>query len=377
MASFIKKVYGLERDPFDTYVASPDQVQLYMAGRKVEKSKWTKVIQTKRGRGNSINFIIGDFGLGKTFSLYYILDQFKNEPGLLVRYLKFLPEDSIRRFGVDFVHRIFRAIGADYMREHLSLDPIQEFKKVLPEPANVLMRLLDGSPLAKTFLCGEAPLTKAELSKLGIVRKIDRTEVAKEYLIALLILLKQGGVNSLVLLIDEVEYIFSQMRGAQLGNVFNTLRDFYDLAQSPQVVQTGMPLSNMIWFFGISAGGWATLTQLGKREQVQGAPVQALLSRRDEVIDLTPLNPSESKKLIELRLKYNRTPKLTEKPKPLIPYTEEFVEYVAQLTLGNPRDIIKVCEYVLQDGLQKGVSLLTVDFAKGVLEDRGMRTEPA
>jgi len=378
MTSFLESNYGLLLDPFDQSVATLDQALLYIAGRQKEKDQWTRIIQTRRGqRGNSLNFFIGEYGLGKTFSLYCIYAQFKDDPELLVRYIKFLPEDTISRFGVDFVQRIFRAVGAEYMRTKLDPEPLQRIKRVCPEPAIVFTRLLSGSPLARVFLSGEAPLTKKELQQLGVIRKLDKTEVAKEYLLVFLVLLKYVGVESLILAVDEVEYVFSQMRVAKLSNVINTLRDFYDLPQSLQASALGMPLANMIWFLAISEGGWENLKQLERSEQKKGGPIQALFSRREpDPIVLTPLVEAEAVQLIELRLKRNRLEgKIMELP--LIPYSLDFPKYVFELTRGNPRDIIKICDYILLDGLQQHVPLLTIDFAKRALESRGLPTEPA
>jgi hypothetical protein len=376
MTSFLETRYGLRRDPFTEYPASIDQVLYYSAGHEKEKAQWSQIVQTKRGQlGNSLNFIVGDYGLGKTFSLYSIYAQFRGDPGLLVRYVKLLREDTVSRFGVDFIQRIFRAVGSEYMQARLKPEPLREIRRLFPEPSNVFTRILDGNPLARVFLNGEVSLSRSEMHSLGVMRKLDKTEVAKEYLLVFLVLLRYCGVESLILTVDETEYVFSQMSEAKLGNVFNTLRDFYDLPQSLQASELGMPLSNMILFLAISASGWDNLTKLERREQAKGGPVQPLLSRRDAVIMLNPLNEDESEQLIESRLRYNRVKGKFE-DQPLIPYSPDIPQYVYRLTRGNPRDIIKTCEYILSDGLQQRVPLLTIEFSKRVLESRGLPTEP-
>jgi hypothetical protein len=61
--------------------------------------------------------------------------------------------------------------------------------------------------------------------------------------------------------------------------------------------------------------------------------------------------------------------------KPLIPFDDGFVDYIADIALGNPRDIIIRCEYVIRDGLRDEVPRLTRDYAKGVFEAHRLRTE--
>jgi hypothetical protein len=165
------------------------------------------------------------------------------------------------------------------------------------------------------------------------------------------------------------------MRGAKLANVINTLRDLYDLPTSPEVKGIQIEISNLGFFFGISQSGWNNLNNLVKRERSQGGPIQPLLSRKNTIIELAPLNLSETEELIEKRLRWNRLANRME-GEPLIPYTKDYVKYVYQLTLGNPREIIERCDYTLQDGIEKKAAKLTRVFAKTVFEERGLLSEP-
>ncbi len=135
---------------------------------------------------------------------------------------------------------------------------------------------------------------------LGARRKLATTEVAKDYLLALLYLLRRARLLTLLLLIDEVEYVFSQMMGAKVANVFNTLRDLYDLPQSPRALEFGQPLANVIFFFGISRAGWTRVNDLEKREQRRGGPIQPFLDRKEEVIELQPLDLADARELIDI-----------------------------------------------------------------------------
>ena len=130
----------------------------------------------------------------------------------------------------------------------------------------------------------------------------------------------------------------------------------------------------MIFFFGISEDGWRRLNDLQKRERSQGGPISPFMERKDNVITLGPLSKEETKELIELRLKQNRTTGRVGN-KPLIPFTDEFVGYVFDLTKGKPRDIVRRCDIVLLEGLEQKVTLIAVAFAKKVYESHGLFSE--
>jgi hypothetical protein len=206
---------------------------------------------------------------------------------------------------------------------------------------------------------------------MGIKRKLDRTSIAMEYLLGFLYLLRGIGKKTLLIGIDEVEYVFSQMRGANISLVFNTLRAFNDILDTPDARKLASPPSNMIFFLAISAGGWKNLNDLGQREQAEGGAVQAMMRRFRKTIDLTPLNKEETSELIEERLRFNRVSGDYE-DEPLIPYEETFVDYVYGLSLGNPGEVVKYCDYALEEGIKKKAKLLDRDFAEKAFVTHGL-----
>lgn len=369
--SFLKSKYRLKKDPF----ASRVDLTAPMADRKDEQRRWTEVIDRRKGlSGNSLNFIVGDYGLGKSYTLYQIGEQFKQDKEILPLYLKFLPEDTVQRFGLDFIMRMFRGLQPKSISGRLAKGSLDKVATVFPDIAIVLEKYLCDDELATAFLRGDRPLTTTELRNLGARRKLASTEVAKDYLLALLYLLRRARILTLLLLVDEVEYVFSQMTGAKIANVFNALRDLYDLPQSPKALEFGQPLANIVFFFGISRAGWTRLNDLEKREQRRGGPFQPFLDRKEEIIELQPLDLVEASELIELRLRRDRV-KGGVLNKPLIPYTEDFAEYIYRLTRGNPRHVVERCDLVLLDGLRDMVPELTKAYARQVFEAHGLLAE--
>ncbi|MFH1635997.1 MAG: BREX system ATP-binding domain-containing protein, partial [Chloroflexota bacterium] len=346
-----------------------------MAGRQQEKSDWTEAIERRSGsRANAIHFIIGDYGFGKTLTLYQITQQYADDPEVLTIFMKMLSEDKVSKFSVDFIQRIFQSVPAQIFRMFTSQD-IDALRQVYPEPARIFDRISLGDENAKLFLRGELSCTTTQLEKkLGIRRKIDRTNIAKEYLLGFLFLAKGVGINTLLLAVDEVEYVFSQMRGANISLVFNTLRALYDLLDSESARQLPRPPANMIFFLAISHGGWMRLSDLSQREQTESGPFQALMRRFGKIIELSPLIEDETRELIERRLRKNRVTGVYE-ARPLIPYDETFVGYVYSLSLGNPGEIVKYCDYALEEGLKEKASLLDDSFAKRAFIAHGLIVE--
>jgi len=377
MKSFMETEYKLKIDPF----ASKVDISAPMAGRKKEKKAWDQIIKQRAGqKGNSFNFIIGDYGLGKSLSLYSICKEVgENQKEIVPIFITLLPEDSIRKFGLEFIQRIFDKFDVKEMKAVLSKvgkNDFDDLKEIMPEPANIFERIKKGEKMALDFITSDHVLDTKELKQLGVGRKLDSTDRAKDYLLAFLYLLKRGGFSSLLLAVDEVEYIFSQMRGSKISLAFNTLRGIHDLQQSHDKALKLGDIANMIFFFGISEDGWRRLTvDLQKREKSQGGPIQPFMDRKDNVITLEPLDKDETKELIELRLSESRTTMGTISKKPLIPFSDDFVAYVFDLTKGRPRDIVRRCDTVLLEGLEQKIPLITVSFAKKVYESHGLFTE--
>lgn len=368
---YLEKVYKLKVNPFE----SRTDPTVDMAGRQQEKAAWIKAVERRRGRrANAIHFIVGDYGSGKTLSLHKITQQYANDSEVMAIFMKMLPEDKVSRFGVDFIQRVFREVPIEVLKRFDRQD-IDVLREVYPEPAKIFERISFDDDEARLFLQGEVSFTATQMSKLGVRRKIDKTHIAEEYLLGFLFLVKRVGISTLLLAVDEVEYVFSQMRGANISLVFNTLRALYDLLDTPSARQLPSPPANMIFFLGISSAGWTKLNDLGQREQTEGGPFQPLMRRFGKIIELSPLNEAETRELIERRLRRNRVTGEYE-DQPLIPYDESFVEYVYRLSLGNPGEIVKYCDYALEEGLREKAKLLDRDFAEQAFIAHGLIIKP-
>jgi hypothetical protein len=335
-----------------------------IVGRTAEQQAWQELIDRRAGaRGSSLNFIIGDYGMGKSHSLYHIKKYCDARADVAAVIMKFLSEDELRNFGVDFVRRIFKSLDDDTKVVLRRLTRPRALT-ALRDHTDVIMKYVRDDSVAVTVLTGGKP-TKTELNAAGIRRTLESTEVALEFLAALLSMLHQANRLSLVLCIDEAEYIFSQTNARKTALIFNSIRAIYDLPGGTTLGVDLAPLANIIFFFAISVAGWQRFNTLEKVERSQGGPIQPLITRIEKTINLSRLNRSETGDLVSEYLKTSRTEK-KKLDNPLIPYDEDFVDYVFALTKGLPRDIVTRCDYVISEGLKDKVTQLTKRYAREV-----------
>jgi hypothetical protein len=74
---------------------------------------------------------------------------------------------------------------------------------------------------------------------------------------------------------------------------------------------------------------------------------------------------------MEKRLGYSRIKGRFE-DKPLIPFTNDFVEFIYEIAGGKPEKIISICDHVLDAGIAQRKDLLDKNFAQKVVEERNI-----
>lgn len=370
---FLEEKYGLKENPFLDDIAREVWLETWV-NREQQLEEWKKVISNAVSTNkNYIIFVIGDYGRGKTLSLLKIIDESKRHKEILPVYLNFKGEEKSKP-GLDFMFRIFKSIDFDEIRKGKKKNDLENAIKSLSNDLDevkvILKKIYFGKKekkLALYFLEGGFKPTQSQMKELEILRKIDNVDIAKEYLAGVLGFIKKLGYTTLVLAIDEFEYL-SLVPRTQQSIYLALLRGLYDFPLG--IGKAVDEIANMAFFIAVSEDGWRNLREMEKKEASSGGPIQPLLDRVDAATTLGVFDKKQTRKLVEKRLGYNRIEGKYE-DKPLIPFTENFLDFIYKETGGMPRAIIVRCGQVLDVGLAEGVSLLNKEFARRALEERG------
>ena len=389
---FLKEKYGLKETVIEDF--SRDKAEekdlKFWTDREEEFNDWKAILEKSvKINKNFIVFIIGSYGRGKTLSLLKIKDEAEKnfKESIFPVYLSFKGEEKSKP-GLDFIFRIFKSIDFDKLVKNRETDKIIESIDKIPEKFDESKKLLrniyrykkqktlleptvlkdEKSKRALYFLRGEIKPTASQLRDLGIMRKIESIDIAKEHLAAILCFMKNLGYKSLLLAIDEFEYLFSLVSKSQYSIYLALLRGLYDFPVGLEISPDN--LANMVFFVGISEDGWNKLQEIEKKEISEGGPTRPLMRRADLKTILSDFDEKNTEELIKKVLRYNRVTKKFERD-PLIPFTKDFVNYIYELTNGLPSAIKVRCAQVLDAGLSERVPLLTKEYAQKVLKERG------
>lgn len=403
---FLEERYGLKEtviQAFSDKTARKEQLE-WWTNREEELEVWRRIIaQSISLRKNHIVFIIGSYGRGKTLSLLKVVDESEKFKEIYQSSLNFKGEERSKP-GLDFIFRIFKSIDFQRLKNEQTDEKLRSAIEAIPaayrEAKRVLTNICFGKVdvkalgvvmyqeklfpgtsqvqakmpdlekrgnLALFFLRGEIKPSASQLEVLKVLRKIDSIDIAKEYLGAILCFLKNLGYKTLLLAIDEFEYLFSLVPKNQHSIYIALLRSLYDFPTGSELEPDNV--ANMAFFIAISEDGWASLKEMEMAEASIGGPTVPLLDRVDATTTLGNFDGDETKQLIVKRLQFNRVKGRFE-DKPLIPFTEDFVNFIYEQTKGEPRATIVRCGQVLDAGLAEGVGLLNKDFALRVMKER-------
>jgi hypothetical protein len=370
----MEKKYGLKESPFKQKSSLWEEVPTWV-DREKEMKAWNKILDDSVATpsANFIVLIVGDYGMGKSLSLFKINNEARERKRHFPIYLSLLGEQKPSKPGLDVMYRIFREV--DFSKLKINKKELMYVNEIDSEVYKILRHILFGDKelkkLALSYIRGEISVTQSQLKALGVMRKMNDIDLAIDYLIGILFLIKQSGFSTFLITIDEFEYLFSLVPKSSQPIYLALLRRLYDLrTRIPQKLRD--TTSNIALFLAISADGERRLKEMQDTEKTTGGPISPLRRRiAFNVITLTSLTQKASIELIEKRLSLNRTTgEFSENP--LIPFTKEFAVFIHDISDGRPETIIDRCDNVLDVGLERRIPLLTKEFAIEVLQERGI-----
>lgn len=371
---FMGEEYNLKSNPFTGYGSTREDL-IFWVNREEEIEIWKKIIEESLSNPTHhyISFIIGDYGMGKSLSIYKIEKLCEEYKNVFPITFALLGEEKMKKPGLDFIQRIFKFV--DFNKIKITEQQVEKLNVISKEVGNIYYKIFFSDEETKTlafyFLSGQLTPNQSQMKKLGVIRKINDIEIAKEYFRGFLYLLKIARYSTLALLIDEFEYLFSLVSTpAQRDVYFALLRGLYDL---PTRINSEN-LANMVFFLAVSNEEYRKLElskEAAETKKVEG-PVIPFMRRAYMAKELSPLEKEYVEDLIELRLKYNSVKKRFEKDA-LIPYMEDFVDFIWKDTAGKPGDIIYKCGHILDVGMEHRVPKLNKEFAIKALKERGIK----
>ncbi len=375
--------YKLTGPPFDLARLDTERI-----GRNREWSDLKRIVDgARQSRSPVMGVLLGDYGAGKTFLLWHLAVQYRpalQSRVLACRPIRLLAPEQKRAYVRDLVIRFFRRGDVtEELREIVPRFLAKRSRSDPPEDLEPWVKLLrafgegDHQMLAKTVLFG-GRILKREAENAGLVgtTQIKENHDAISLLHALQWLVKQVGVDVVALLIDEMEFLENQAPKNQLA-ILDSIKDLWD--QDAALFGKGTDAAQLAIVMSSTPTAWAGLnkqvSRAGNRGEA-GVGVTPFLRRisGSNVVEIDhDLGKEEARKLIVSRMSTVRSGKPRQ---PIIPFTDDYVEYIYALSKGLPRTIIEICGVVIDEAARREFTKITRKRAEEILQDLMLAYEP-
>lgn len=381
MSTSVVDVYQLQRLPFELGRYDVERI-----GRDAEWDRLQQLVaSTSQSRSPITGVLLGTYGAGKSFLLWQLGRSFapaKNSHVLAFGPIRLVDPEQKKDYTKSLVLRLFRGIDNEHQLVPI-LAEVSKSKINAPSSIRPFIDLLmalahpEHAQVARRVLTGGRALRK-EAEQAGIVEaaQIKTNEDATALLQALQLLVRAAGITALVVLIDEVEYIGALPKSQQTA-VLDSLKHLWD--QEVDFFSRGADASQLLMLLAATPNFWqqakAQLLKEGERGQsgIGATPFFARIRQSDIIEMPADLTDSEARHLIAWRMNEVRPGK---KKEDVIPFTEDYVEYVYQLSQGLPRQIIEICGVVLQEAAQRKLRSINAAEAKKILRELLISYEP-
>lgn len=329
--------------------------------------------------------LLGQYGYGKTFILHKLSDVLDGKTKADVPFdpskvmscrINITPSEPKTKIGLAFVTSIFKNIGMSKLEEISKKMELKHFKLLDIEMKRVFNRFREGTEKAKNaafhWIIGESI---SEENKMLLMRTgLNESDKALRFLTQFMVLLRRIGHHSLVVLVDEFEYVVTVYSPRKVNQMMHMFRHIYD--EFAEFKKKGLSLANLIFVIAITPTGWDDLTNLEKPTSIPvksgGAGVRPWLNRvrpirGRNVFELRPFNREETESLVIARLEKKR--KETEVPYKTFPFvTPPFIDLLYEQTKGVPKDIIQLCDLIIGVALERGLSEINAENGKEILK---------
>ncbi|AJW71063.1 hypothetical protein [Nitrosopumilus adriaticus] len=345
-----------------------------MVGRKKDWDKIKNVTEELLTADScGIITIYGDYGMGKTFTLLKMQEEYqKNKDSGKVIFLKTIETGIPTNFLSDLLIRITRNIGKDEMVklakrvDFVSLDIDNTLK-------NVLINLSDGNEISWKWFIGRS-ITNTELKQIQAEFKIKDNYETFTVFLDFLKFLYVAGCQNMILLFDEWEYLLSRASIDQVRTIVRDLQKLWDGYNECRA--SNMKLCKIIFVIASSIGSWRIFLEMIDKDVSKkgGGGTETFMRRIPEMakINLSPFALSDVKKFIINRLKEYR---LKPSSDDLFPLTNDYVQFITEISWGIPSSILSKSALIIKEASDGEIKQVTTDFSKQILKNHGILRE--
>lgn len=362
------------RDVYESFKKYPFAVQDFtypMVGRVREWNGLVERIeQSLQKAGNEIIVVRGDYGMGKSYTLTKLYDEFSSQEKYFVpKRMALLSSEQSSKFAADLANRLFEGIGFEQMRQ-LAENAKGSWHGKVPPKADDMLSLL---------VSGDLKEARTAFTNFFLSQNLQNRD-AQSLIFGLQFILPKNRKRALLWLIDEFEYLLVLSK-TKLSQLAQTLRELFDRQTDFEKEYGQGESAKIIFVFATSPSGWDKLAMTAEgasmRAGLRGtagvgvAPFHRRVSSAN-IIDLEPLSKAETKKLIEVRMK--RQDKSLQPP--YIPFTDDFIAYVYQMSKGRPNEIVMLCDVIFLQAHALNLPEVNQHRAEEILQKLGLRSEP-
>ena len=343
-------LYHLLRNPFP-YTPIPSNRPEIFVNQEKAISQLIDVVSTTYITGLSCHaVVIGPYGSGKSHTLKYIKkiidESLKNTENkwCIVCYIpspgsKFIDiyKEFVESVKINRLKRIAETVSLSFLPHNLTR-------------ALQSLNSDETKPLAWRWILGET-LEAKKRGRLGVSGNLDN-ELALSNMKHIIQLLRKEESGFVCLLIDELETI-NELYTYQKQSLFNALRHMID--DNPEGLCT---------IFACTPAGWDEILN-------NSMALSRRLSRN--LIYLSRLNKKEVTNIIKKYLQTSRIklamPKTEDTHLGLFPFTQDALEEIYQLSMGNVGELVKYCNLALDKGLDEGLPQIDSESLSRILSE--------
>jgi len=334
-----------------------------------------KIAFKQRSGDKFISVLKGEYGTGKSFFLIKLTESMLNKDKRFTQFLEENVKIAVSKFSIltvakklpsDIMLHLYRLIvqnlGTDGERFFVNLyEDLEaransqgtEMKEILgvlsPEFRKAVQRLSEDCQeqfIAWKWISAQK-LSKKELEALGVKYFINTGELAERNLFQLLKVLRILEYGLLVVLIDEMEEVLTTINEKQFWRAFLVIKEIFDKYSDIQYSRL-KPMTPVGFVGGMTEDAWLSIDKGAEEER----GITAVRSRISEnIFEFGRFNEEDASDFIKLLLSKVRVKRY--KGDALFPFEKNTIRSIWEASYGNPREIINICDKLLQEASVK------------------------